>query len=140
MLVAGLGGDKYFIPFNTFLDVFIPVIAAISLADFFIMSRTRLHWTGERDYYSTDVNDARVQRNTMNWAVVPALIVGFSLGFFLNWGVASFNAVLGSAVTYVIGCFVLSTGRPRTPGRPGNSARASEAIPVSDGPVEAKEA
>lgn len=137
MLVAGLGVENYFIPFISFLGVFIPVIAAISLADFFVMARTRLHWSGERDYYAIDVHDSRVQRNTMNWAVIPALIVGFVLGFFLDWGVASFNAVLGSAITYIISCVALAALRKRRPAEPGAPGRA-EAL-VGDAGLDTKE-
>jgi cytosine permease len=108
MLVAGLGVENYFIPFISFLGVFIPVIGAISLTDYFIMSKTKFHWSGQRGYYSLELTDERVQRNLMNWAVLPALIIGFVIGFFLDWGVASVNAILGTAIAYVLSCLILA--------------------------------
>ncbi len=113
MLVAGLGVENYFIPFISFLGVFIPVIAAISLTDYYIMSRTRFHWTGERDYYSIEVSDPRVQRHVMNWAVLPALAVGFVVGFYLDWGVASVNAIISTAIAYILSCLILSPLRKK---------------------------
>lgn len=113
MLVAGLGVENYFIPFISFLGVFIPVIGSIVLADYFIMSKTRFHWSGHKNYYSFDVNDEEVQHHVMNWAVIPALIIGFSVGFFLPWGIGSVNAIISTVLSYVLTCLVFAPLRRR---------------------------
>ena len=113
IFIAGLGIEKYYIPFITFLGIFVPVIGAIVLTDFYIMSRTKYHWTGHKDYYSFNVNDEDVQHHTMNWAVVPSIILGLLIGFGLPWGIASVNSLLGTAIVYVISCLVLSENRTK---------------------------
>lgn len=122
MLVAGLGIENYFLPFIEFLGVFIPVIGAIVLTDFFIMSKTRYHWTGNRDHYSLEVTDHEVTRHTMNWAVLPALAIGFALGFFLPWGIASVNAIVGTGLVYILSCLIFHSLRKNSKSPEGHAA------------------
>jgi len=107
MAFAGLGIENYYIPFISFLGIFVPIIAAVTLSDFYIMSRTKYHWTGHRNFYDLDINDEEVQHHKFNWAIVPALPLGFLCGYKLNWGIGAINSLVGTALVYCIGCVIL---------------------------------
>ncbi|MPM77622.1 Cytosine permease [bioreactor metagenome] len=97
---SGLGVEAYYIPFISFLGIFIPVIGAIVLSDFYIISRTKFHWTGHKNYYSLSVLDEDVQHHKFNWVVVPSLIVGFLFGWKSTFGIAAVNSLVGTMIIY----------------------------------------
>lgn len=100
--ITGLNIQNYYVPFISFLGYIIPVIGAISIADFYIMSRTKYHWTGHTDYYSLDVNSEDVMHHKFNWAVVPALIGGMLLGWKTTVGIPSVTSFIGTITLYCI--------------------------------------
>ncbi len=104
--ICGLDIQSYYVPFCSFLGYLIPPIAAVSIADFFIMSKTKYHWTGHTHYYDMDVNSEDVTHHKFNWAVIPALLAGLLLGWKLNWGISSLNAFVGTVVVYCLFCVI----------------------------------
>lgn len=102
VVFAGLRVENYYIPFISFLGLFIPVIGAISIADFYIMSKTKYHWTGHKDYYSIDISSNDVKHHTFNLATVPALVIGFLIGWKSTFGIPAFNSLIGTIVVYCI--------------------------------------
>ncbi|WP_346708644.1 cytosine permease [Massilistercora timonensis] len=104
--IAGLDIQSYYVPFCSFLGYLIPPIAAVSIADYFIMSKTKYHWTGHKNYYDMNVNSEDVMHHKFNWATVPALIVGLLMGWKMTWGVASINAFIGTIVVYCVFCMI----------------------------------
>lgn len=108
MVFAGLRVENYYIPFISFLGIFIPVIGAITIADFYIMSKTKYHWTGHSDYYSLNVNSEDVKHHTFNWATVPSLILGFLISTQSSFGIPSFNCLIGTIIVYCISSYILS--------------------------------
>lgn len=106
VVFAGLRVEDYYIPFISFLGLIIPVIGAISIADFYIMARTKYHWTGHQDYYSIDINSEDVKHHTFNWATVPALAIGFLIGWKSTVGIPAFNSLLGTILAYCIFTYI----------------------------------
>ncbi len=104
--ICGLDIQKYYVPFCSFLGYFIPPIAAISIGDYFIMSKTKYHWTGHKNYYDMDVNSEDVLHHKMNWAVIPGLLAGFLMGWKMTWGVSSINAFFGTIIVYCAACML----------------------------------
>lgn len=104
--ICGLDIQSYYVPFCSFLGYLIPPIAAVTIADYFIMSKTKYHWTGHKNYYDMDVNSEDVTHHKFNLATIPALIVGLLLGWRLNWGISSLNAFVGTIIVYCV-CGVL---------------------------------
>ncbi|OUN06518.1 hypothetical protein B5G43_08915 [Flavonifractor sp. An92] len=105
--ISGLDIQSYYVPFCSFLGYLIPPIAAVSIADYFILSKTKYHWTGHKNYYDMDVNSEDVTHHKFNWATVPALIAGLLLGWKLNWGISSVNAFVGTVVVYTVASLIL---------------------------------
>ncbi|MEL7625201.1 MAG: cytosine permease [Clostridiales bacterium] len=106
--VAGVGVEKYYIPFISFLGSIIPVIGASIIADYFIMSRTKYHWSGHKDFYSIPVNDEDVQHHKFNWAIVPSLILGTWIGLKATFFISSFNSLIGTIIIYCISTVIFS--------------------------------
>jgi cytosine permease len=100
--ITGLDIQNYYVPFISFLGYFLPVIGAIMLTDYFIFSKTSLHWTGHRDYYKLDVNSADVTHHKFNIAIVPAIVIGVLIAVKISWGIASLNSFFGSAIAYIV--------------------------------------
>ncbi|MDM5335132.1 cytosine permease [Ureibacillus composti] len=113
ILISGMGIEKYFIPFISFLGVFVPVIGAVVITDYYIMSRTKYHWTGHKNFYSINVTDEDVQHHKMNLNVVPALIIGLVIGFTVSWGIPSINGLVATMIAYIISCILLSGQREK---------------------------
>lgn len=105
--VTGLNIQNYYVPFISFLGFLIPVIGAIVIADFYIMARTRYHWTGHKNYYRLQVNCEDVMHHKFNWAVIPSLCAGLLLGWKTTIGVPSITAFIGTIVIYCICCILL---------------------------------
>lgn len=91
----------------SFLGYLIPPIAAVSIADYFILSKTKYHWTGHKNYYEMDVNSEDVTHHKFNWATIPALVAGLLLGWKLNWGISSVNAFVGTVAVYTVASLIL---------------------------------
>lgn len=106
VLIAGLDIQNYYVPFIVFLGYFIPVISAIVLADYFIMSKTKYHWTGHKNIYSLPVDSEEVQHHSFNIAILPTIIVGFLVSYYINWGIGAVNALVGTVAAYCLSCFI----------------------------------
>lgn len=106
--ICGLDIQSYYVPFCAFLGYLIPPIAAVSIADYFIMSKTDFHWTGHKNFYDMDVNSEDVVHHKFNLATIPALIAGLLLGWKLNWGISSINAFVGTVVVYCVFCVIFT--------------------------------
>ncbi len=100
--ICGLDIQAYYVPFISFLGYIIPSIGAISIADYFIMSKTKYHWTGHKNYYDYNVNSPDVMHHKFNWVVIPSLVIGMLLGWKLTWGIPSITAFVGTIVVYVL--------------------------------------
>lgn len=104
--ICGLDIQSYYVPFCSFLGYLIPPIAAVSIADYFIMSKTKYHWTGHKNYYDMDVNDEDVMHHKFNVSVIPALLAGLLLGWKVSVGISSINAFVGTVVVYCVSCVI----------------------------------
>lgn len=106
--ICGLDIQSYYVPFCSFLGYLIPPIAAVSIADYFIMSKTNHHWTGHKNFYDLNVNSEDVTHHKMNWATIPALITGLLMGWKMTWGITSINAFVGTMVVYCLSCLLFN--------------------------------
>ncbi|MBQ3963957.1 MAG: cytosine permease [Firmicutes bacterium] len=113
IIFCGFGVEKIFTPFLSVLGTFLPAIGAISIADFYIMSRTNYHWTGHKHYYNFDVNDPEVEHHKFNPSTIPGILAGVLVGFLLDWGIAAVNSMVTSIVVYCICCILLSGVRKK---------------------------
>ena len=102
IICCGFGVEKYFTPFLNILGIFLPVIGAITIADFYIMSHTRFHWSGHKNFYALDVNDEEVQHHKFNPAVIPTLIGGALVGWFVKFGISAVNSMAATVILYCL--------------------------------------
>lgn len=107
--ITGLDIQNYYVPFISFLGYVLPVVAAITVTDFFILAKTNQHWTGHKDFYKFDVNSEEVTHHAFNWSVLPALGIGVLIGWKLEFGIPSLNAFFGSAIVYILSTLLLNT-------------------------------
>lgn len=98
--ITGLDIQNYYVPFIAFLGYFLPVIGAITITDYFVLSKTSHHWTGHKNFYRLNVNCEEVMHHKFNLSVIPALIIGVLIGWKLEWGIPALNSFLGSCVAY----------------------------------------
>ena len=105
---SGIGLEKYFLPFLQIMGILIPVIGAILLTDFFIVSRTSFHWTGHKNFYQILVTDEDVTHHKFNCAVIPTLVIGALIGWKLQVGIPAINSLFGTMLCYIIFSFVFS--------------------------------
>lgn len=120
-VVVGLAGSvlgaigilDYFTDFLSFLGVLMPPVAAVMIAEYFVV-RT---WRAELDE-SKAAN--RLPATEPLW--VPATLVvwvlGSGVGYFVDWGIAAVNSLLVSFVLYVLAGrlgLVREVGRGETP-------------------------
>ncbi len=106
ILIAGLNIQNYYIPFISFLGAVIPVLGGIVIADFYIVSRTKYHWTGHQNVYKIDVLSEEIKHHKFNYATLPALIIGIYASFNLHVGVASINGLVIAIAVYIV-CSIL---------------------------------
>lgn len=102
MMIAGLDIQNYYVPFISFLGAIIPVLGGIVIADFFIVSRTKFHWTGHKNVYKLHVLSEDLQHHKFNLASIPALIIGAWVSLGIKVGVASINGLVATIFTYII--------------------------------------
>jgi cytosine permease len=104
--ITGLDIQNYYVPFISFLGYFLPVIGAIILADYFIMSRGSHHWTGHKNYYKFDVGCEDVLHHKFNIVIIPTIIVGVLIALKISWGIGAINSFIGTVIFYVIFSFI----------------------------------
>lgn len=102
--ISGLDIQNYYIPFISFLGAVLPVLGGIVIADYFIMARIGMHWTGIRDPYSLSVLSNKIPK--FNPCVVPALIIGVIASLKLNIGIAAVNGILVTMLVYCLSCWI----------------------------------
>lgn len=102
--IGGMNIQNYYVPFISFLGYVIPVIGAIVMTDYFIMSKTNYHWSGHTNFYSIPVNSEDVQHHIFNPATVPALIIGMLISWQVPWGIPALNGLVGTAIVYILFC------------------------------------
>lgn len=107
--ITGLDIQNYYVPFISFLGYFLPVIGAITITDYFVLSKTEHHWTGHRNYYKIDVNSEEVMHHKFNPATIPALLIGVIVAWKLNWGVPALNSFFSACISYVVFTFIFNS-------------------------------
>jgi len=113
IIFCGFGVENIFTPFLSVLGTFLPAIGAISIADFYIMSRTKYHWSGHKHFYKFDVNDPEVEHHKFNPSSVPAIIAGTLVGFLVDWGIAAVNSMVVAVIVYCVCCLIFSSHRQK---------------------------
>lgn len=102
IIIGGLSIQNYYVPFISFLGYVIPVIGAIVMTDYFILAKTKYHWSGHEKFYSIPVNSVDVQHHIFNPATVPALLIGMLVSWKLPWGIPAVNGLIGTAIVYIL--------------------------------------
>lgn len=108
IVIAGLDIQNYYVPFISFLGYVIPVIGAIVMTDYFIMAKTKYHWSGHQNFYSIPVNSEDVQHHIFNLATVPVLLIGMLISWLVPWGIPAVNGLIGTALVYIFFNIVFS--------------------------------
>lgn len=106
--ITGLDIQNYYVPFISFLGYFLPVIGAITITDYFVLSKTDHHWSGHKNFYSMDVNSVEVTHHKFNPATIPALVIGVLVAWRLEWGVPALNSFFTACISYVIFTFIFN--------------------------------
>lgn len=106
IIIAGLDIQNYYVPFISLLGAVIPVLGGVVIADFFIVSRTKYHWTGHKNIYEMNVLSEDLQHHKLNIATIPALIAGVWVSLAVKVGVASINGLLAAILVYIL-CSIL---------------------------------
>lgn len=92
--LALIGIFEYFVPFLNFLGTYIPPIAGVMLADYWVYHRLILkkeYTFGKTTLYSG-----------LNWVAVISAIAGGSLTKVINFGIPCMNGVVGAFLIYLI--------------------------------------
>ncbi len=100
--ITGLDIQNYYVPFISFLGYFLPVIGAITITDYFLLSKTDMHWTGHRNINHIAVHSTEVMHHRFNPATIPALVIGVLVAWQLNWGVPALNSFFSACIAYVV--------------------------------------
>ena len=114
MVCSSFDAQTAFMPFLNAIGIFVPAVGGVLLADYYIMSKTDYHWTGHKNiYHNYRVTDEDVRHHKFNPAVVAGIVLGGAAGALLNFGVASINAIVCSALSYCIFGFIFSGFRKK---------------------------
>ena len=88
--LSSLGITNYFLTFLGWLGTAIPPVAGIVIVDYFIIRKGEYHY-GEG-----------VKHHFCNVLALVAWIAGAVVGFTVHWGIAAINAIVTTAVVYLV--------------------------------------
>lgn len=107
MAITGLSIERFYLPFIIFLGGIIPVIGGIVLADFFIVSRTKFHWTGHKNVYKISVMSDEIQHHKFNPSFIPALVIGTYVSMNMKFGITAINGLVATIIVYILSSIIL---------------------------------
>ena len=90
IVLSSLGITNYFLTFLGYLGTAIPPVAGIVIVDYFIIRKGEYHY-GEG-----------VKHHFCNVLALVAWIAGAVVGFTVHWGIAAINAIVTTAVVYLV--------------------------------------
>ncbi len=102
LIISGMDLQNYYVPFISFLGFLIPCIGGVVIGDYFIMSKTKYHWSGHKNFYKMDVNDEDVIHHKFNFATIPALIFGLLFGWKTTFFVPAVNGFVATIIVLCI--------------------------------------
>ncbi len=116
-IVAGILGTflsvigliDQFSGFLNVLGVVFPPIASIMFTDYWILKRSRKQLDKSRNK-----GQLPTESEIFNPVTIVAWLVGIASGFFITWGIPSFNVLMISAVVYYAGIKIFDKSAKRT--------------------------
>lgn len=126
-VLGAIGILDHFTEFLTFLGILMPPVAAVMIAEYFVVRTWRTELEAAREQETIPATEPLwVPATLLVWAVASAV------GYFVPWGIAAVNSLLVAFVLYVIAGragLVREFGRGETPERaviaaPGYAATA----------------
>lgn len=89
-LLGAFGIANYFVGFLSTLGIFVPPIAGVIIADYFLLNK-------EKYFNAKNMSFASVK-----WHALIAWIVGVVSGYLITWGIPSLNAIVVALLVQVV--------------------------------------